>query len=175
MSSRQTTKNKKFHFFSLSFLLSEDDKVKYRNKEGFTLIELIVAIAVSGVFFAMIGVIVFNLLNSYNEIERNADRQDEIKKAWVLIEETVEEVNDLGMKLIITDSQASLQIGDTEYLKNDSLFMKNDIFLNLIFIKDLEFKIINPNTVVFIFTDDIENRINRIYNLYGGVELEGES
>lgn len=62
-----------------------------KNRKGFTLTELIVTIAVSGVFFALIGSVIYSLLSSFRNAEIAAARDEEIKAAWVLIEKTVEE------------------------------------------------------------------------------------
>lgn len=149
-----------------------------KNQKGFTLTELIVTIAISGIFFAIIGSIIFSLLTSYKNAETKAQRQDEIDAAWRLIEETIADANRLGEELIISVGEYNITFITTEeslfYEQNQASLSKNSKVINLKYIKALEFEIINPKTVVIIILDDIENRSSRIYNLYGGVVVEGE-
>lgn len=149
-----------------------------KNQKGFTLTELIVTIAVSGIFFAIIGSIIISLFTSYKNAEMKAEREAEISSAWNFIEETIADTNSLGEGLIISTGEDNLSFGKAEagllYDKNQASLCKNNNVLFLKYIKTLDFEIINPQTVAIFIFDDNENSHLRIYYLFGGVEIEGE-
>lgn len=146
-----------------------------KNNKGFTLTELIVTIAVSGIFFALIGSIIYSLLSAYKNTENAAAREEEIKAAWNLIEMTVEDANRSGEKVSVVRGETSINIsfGTSEanlIYEHQSSLSRNGKVLTLKFIRNFDVFIINDNTLEFVLSDDLEHSQSRIFNLYGGVE-----
>jgi prepilin-type N-terminal cleavage/methylation domain-containing protein len=146
------------------------------NQKAFTLTEMIITIAISGIFFALISSIMIGLLSSYRNFEEDASRKREIRQVWVLILEAVEEANKNGSKLMIREEDGDLLITIgveqdhfLEYNKDQNLLISGNRSLSLVYIEAMQVDVLNLGSITIAFIDDSGNKDSRVFNLYGGV------
>jgi prepilin-type N-terminal cleavage/methylation domain-containing protein len=101
--------------------MNQSTKLVQKNKRGFTLMELIVAIAVSAIFFAIASTIIVSLYRCYhNAIDVN-DHQMEISQINLLMDNTIKEFNKEGDRINLSIS--SDELTQTISVEKDNIFI----------------------------------------------------
>lgn len=156
-----------------------DEAGNFKKRKGFTITELLVAMAVSGIFFAILASIVFSLVSGLARAEKETERREEIGAVWLLLEKTVEEFNARGEELVLSEDEASksLQTGTEPkliYNKLESTLIRNGSEMKLEHIQDVGVEILNGRIIIFVLTDASGCSQSRAFNVYGGARMGGK-
>ena len=146
-----------------------------KSVQGWTLVEVIVTMAVSSLFFALASTVVISLVTNYKSAERQNHTNREVALLSDIISDTIQSYNVAGdglmidgIILIATDLEVISfdESGMLIYQKKD---MTNNQHIEFKYISSIEFIIGNDSLLEIVITNK-DNRINRLaIAVVGGV------
>lgn len=153
------------------------------NNKGFTLVEVMVTIVVSGILFAMIGGIMSSFINSYRHSTRLRDLNNEVETIEKYVDTTINYINSNGHSIKLLDDNNILTIS---FVNQEGYIFKYDrsnklvnltlgnASLSLSQIRDIEITYLDTDGIVLrIFTSD-NNLFVTYYNVLN-INENGES
>lgn len=146
------------------------------NKKGFTLIEIVISLAIITVLFLTINIVFINYYSTYNKILKTNSIDKEINTVYMLIDECVEISNQKSKKItieILSDEHTIIYIED-EVIDVEFLYDElgciytyyNGIYINVLKnIKEIEINI-TGNLLKIKIIDWNEETYKRNYYIY---------
>lgn len=146
------------------------------NKKGFTLIEIVISLAIITVLFLTINIVFINYYSTYNKILKTNSIDKEINTVYMLIDECVEISNQKSKKItieILSDEHTIIYIED-EVIDVEFLYDElgciytyyNGIYINVLKnIKKIEINI-TGNLLKIKIIDWNEETYKRNYYIY---------
>lgn len=155
----------------------------YLNKRGFTLFEVIIALGLTMVFFAIIAIVSTNMSRTYNRFETIHERQIESNRLFQLIGDTLESYLLAGERIELDVEAQTLSRDGVEELEVILRFTEQTLefrqanqatlrSFQFSMIQNVQFTLDEENDAILIVTAQLdESRIyRRVYHVIGGVD-----
>lgn len=156
-----------------------------KDAHGLTLVEVIVTMAVSSLFFALASIVVVSLLTNYRTSEKANNMNQEIILVSKIITDTIDSNNIDGKELLLNDSVISYSGSDVSYniisfdgslkILSYKIFGKDSNTLELNYISSIEFLSLNGNLLQVKITNIEEKTKNFALKIVGGISNEEDN
>lgn len=131
------------------------------NKKGFTLVEVMVTMVVSGILFAMIAAVAASLVNNYKHSTKIRELNYEVETIENYVTITLESLNLRGATLVVNTTSNGFTLTDTTEEPNTLTYEKDintislslsDSILELEYIANIEVRAQNKTGLVLTIT-----------------------
>lgn len=146
------------------------------NESGISLVEVLVTIAISGILFALIGVVITSFVNSYSHSMKIRKMTNEVEKVESYVSTCVEFLNANGYSLEIKEENNTLTLfyNDStddkdlmKYSQDDQTIIRTlgSSTLQLNYLQDIDISILDDSGIVLTITTVENTTITTYYKV----------